>query len=205
MIKDLILDILFPKKCAGCGKESSYVCKKCEMYMLDVPEAIGLTALWEYNGIVKQLIHRIKFNGEYDIIKELVNKKDFDVAENAIITYVPMHIKKQRKRGFNQAEIIAKEISKKLDKPVVKMLEKIKQTKDQASLNKEARLKNPKGCFSAVETRPLKKLRSLIRGRVSVLLVDDVYTSGATMQECSKVLHKAGIEKVWGFVIARTV
>lgn len=202
MIKDLILDILFPKECAGCEMQGAYICKKCEMYMLDVPQAIGLTALWEYNGIVKEMIHRIKFNGEYEIIKELVNKKDFDVAENAVITYVPMYIKKQRKRGFNQAEIIAREIGKKVNKPVVKMLEKIKETKDQASLDKEGRLKNPKGCFvlnQVYATSPKLGLRQ------PIVLVDDVYTSGATMQECCKVLHKAGIDNIWGFVIARTV
>lgn len=203
MILDSVLDILFPKYCAGCGREGTYICKKCEMFMVDVPEAIGVTSFWEYSGIVKELIHRIKFNGEFDIIKELISKKEFQVQNDTIITFVPMHIKKKKKRGFNQAEIIAKEIGQKTGCKVVKMLEKIKQTKDQAKLNKEERLNNIKGVF--VGAHPLKKLRSLTIGRASILLVDDVYTSGATMQECIKVLRGVGFKNIWGFTLARTI
>ena len=191
-----LLDILFPKYCAGCGKEGNYVCKKCELYMVDTLQMPGFTALWEYNGVVKELIHRIKFEGEYDIIKELVNKKDFEIADNTIITYVPMHIKKQKKRGFNQAEIIAKEIGKKTNKPVVKMLKKIKEISDQAKLDKTARLENVRNVFQFCVKPGFTQ---------NVLLVDDVYTSGATMQECSKVLRKAGIENISGFTLAKTV
>ena len=196
MIKDLILDVLFPKKCIACGKEGKYVCKDCELYMLDVPKTAGLTVLWEYNGIVKELVHRIKFNGEYEIIKELLDKKGFEIAEDAVITYVPMHVRKQKKRGFNQAEIIAMEIGKKSNKPVIKMLEKVRQTKDQASLNKEERLKNLKNTFCFCGRPGLPQ---------NVVLVDDVYTSGATMQECCRTLRNGGINNIQGFVIARTV
>lgn len=200
MIKELILDILFPKYCFGCGKEGLYICKECELFMTDVQHSVlhNLVAFWEYSGIVKELIHRIKFNGEYDIIKELINKKDFEVAENAVITYVPMHIKKQRKRGFNQAEIIARELGRKTGKPVVKLLEKIKETKDQATLDKAARLENVKNTFRFCGSPGLPQISE-------VLLVDDVYTSGATMQECSKVLRKAGFKNIWGFTLAKTM
>ncbi len=80
------------------------------------------------------------------------------------------------------------------------MLEKIKQTKDQAKLEREERLENMKASFKAVG-----ETRSLARDRVSILLVDDVYTSGATMQECCKVLEKAGFKNIWGFTLARTI
>jgi competence protein ComFC len=197
-IKNCLLDVLFPKYCLGCGKEGLYICKKCEIYMMDVPQPIGGISFWEYNGIIKEAIHRIKFNGEYNIIKELIAKKDFELQDGAIITFVPMHIKKKKKRGFNQAEIIAREIGRKTGRPVVKLLEKVKETKDQASLGKEARLDNVKGSF-----REAPACRQA--GVHSILLVDDVYTSGATMQECSRVLRKAGFENISYFTLARTV
>jgi len=195
-IKNCLLDILFPKKCVGCGKQGKYVCEKCELYIVDALQLPGFTALWEYNGIIKELIHRIKFNGEYDIIKELVGKKDFEIAEDATITYVPMHIKKQKKRGFNQAEIIAREIGKKVNRPVVKMLERTKKTSDQAKLDKTARLENVRNAFQICVKPGFTQ---------NVLLIDDVYTSGATMQECSKVLRKSGINNISYFTLARTV
>lgn len=74
MIKDIILDIIFPKYCLGCGKEGTYICKNCEVYLMDVQPMHELTALWEYNGLIKEAIKRIKFNGEWAIIKELIEK-----------------------------------------------------------------------------------------------------------------------------------
>lgn len=202
-LKDTLLDILFPKYCLGCGREGLYICKKCELFILEVNNFGSLTSFWEYNGIIKEAIHQIKYNGAYDIVRELVDKKDFEIEKDTIITYVPMYIKKQKKRGFNQAEIIAKEVGRKTGFLVVKMLEKIKETKDQAKLNREERLENLKDSFR--EARPLKKLRSLMRGRASILLVDDVYTSGATMEECSKGLRKAGVKNISYFTLARTI
>jgi len=63
-VKDVILDLIFPKYCLGCGKEGQYICKNCELYLMDVPPMAELTSLWEYNGIIKEAIRRIKFNSE---------------------------------------------------------------------------------------------------------------------------------------------
>ena len=106
-----------------------------------------------------------------------------------------MYIKGKKRRGFNQSEIIAKELGRISNCKVVSLLSKIKDTEDQARLNKEERLKNIKNCFKLCD-RP---------GLSQVLLVDDVFTTGATMKECCKVLKQAGIKKVWGFTLARTV
>jgi len=192
----MILDILFPKKCLGCGKEGKYICKNCELFMLDLSEAWPLTSFWEYNGIVKKAIHQIKYGGTYDMVREIVNKKEFEIDKNTVITFVPMYIKKEKERGFNQAEIIAKEISRKTGLPVVKLLEKTKETPDQASLNKEQRLVNLQNTFAICDRLSLSQ---------NVLLVDDVYTTGATMEECRKVLYKAGFRNINYFTLARTV
>ncbi len=198
-IKNLILDILLPKKCLGCGKEGSYICSQCDLFLLDLPvfSETPVLSFWEYNGLIKKAIHLAKYCGGYDILRELVNKKDFELKENTIITFVPMHIKEKRKRGFNQSEIIAQEIGKKTGMSVVKLLEKIKETPEQAKLNREERLQNLKESFISREVEPL--------GDKSVLLVDDVYTTGATMLECVKTLNKAGYKNIQCFTLAKTI
>jgi len=190
----IVLDILFPKYCLGCGKEGTYICKDCELFMNETNNPDNLITFWEYNGIVKEAIKRIK-NGSYDIVKELISKRDFEIAENAYITYVPMYVKKQKTRGFNQAEVIAKELGKKSGRPVIKLLEKIRDTEDQTKLDEEERLENIRGSF--------KSIRSL--QQTPLLLVDDFYTTGATMQECSETLKRAGFNEISYFAIAKAI
>jgi len=115
--------------------------------------------------------------------------------------------KKERERGFNQAEVIAKELGKKLNKPVVKMLDKIKETSDQIGLSREDRLKNLKDCFQTRRGPDSRRLRSsfLETGPLEILLVDDVYTTGATMEGCRRTLGRAGFKNIWGFTIAKTI
>jgi len=168
--------------------------------MNEVNSAGNLISFWEYNGIVKEAIKQIKYKGVYDIVRELINKKYFEIADNTIITYIPMHIKKKKKRGFNQAEIIAREVGRKMGVPVAKLLEKIKPTRGQAKLSKEERLENLKNCFSIVGADLCVSPQM-----PNVLLVDDVYTTGATMAECAKVLCKAGFENINYFTLARAV
>ena len=207
LFKNLVLDVLFPKYCLGCGREGAYICKDCELFMLDLSEAWPLTSMWEYNGIVKRAIKQAKYKGEYEILKELVGAIHELPVKNAIITYVPMHIKDKKRRGFNQAEIIAKELGKKYNLPVVKLLEKIRQTLEQAKLTREERLKNLVG---AIHESPESKI--IIHARAirelplsNILLVDDVYTTGATMAECARILHKAGFKNIWPLTLAKTI
>lgn len=220
MIKDLLLDVLFPKLCVGCGKEGKYICAKCSIFISECeslrevrPLGIGrtstkldgLTSLWAYEGIIKELIHAIKYQGITDIIKELISLINIDIYYS-YITYVPMYLKGEKQRGFNQARLIAKELSSNNEARVINLLEKIKDTEPQMKLNQEERLENIKGSFRLKEARPLENFnKEAVRGRASILLVDDVFTTGATMQECCKVLKQAGIKKVWGFTLARTV
>jgi len=224
MLKDLLLDILFPKFCIGCGKEGKYICERCNIFTSETEpiyfkqEKYGLDSLisiWEYEGLMKKAIHQIKYQGITDIIKELMKMVEIEGIGRTgvgpglapIITYVPMYKKREKKRGFNQAKIIAQELAKKTGFQVIPLLKKTKDTKPQMELNQEERLENIKGCFKLIETRPLgNSNEEAVRGRVSeVILVDDVYTTGATMRECAKVLKKAGVKKVTGFVLARTV
>ena len=211
VIKDLVLDILFPRICVGCGKEGTYICDKCKVFVSEAEPIIytgecldGLISVWDYEGLIKELIQMIKYQGVTDIIKELMSLIDIKIYY-PYITYVPMHIKRKKRRGFNQSELIAKELSKKskarLDSArharTLSLLEKVVDTKDQAKLSKEERLENVKDSFKFWDRLGLSQVSQ-------VLLVDDVFTTGATMRECCKVLKQAGIKKVLGFTLART-
>ena len=212
-IKEGILDILLPKNCLGCGKEGLYICKDCEIFLSEVPNIAEAKprqeetmSVWEYEGIIEEAIWKIKYGGCYDIINELMEKAFekiiLELPEDTYITYVPMYKKKERERGFNQAELIARKVGEKTRRPVIKLLEKTKNNRTQVGLNPQERIDNVKNAFvfiNLVKT-PMIKARPQ-----SALLVDDVYTTGATMKECMKVLRGAGVKTVWGFTIARKV
>lgn len=270
-----LLYILFPRFCLGCGKEGKYICENCQNFLgeasLICPVCSkpsftgekhsncsnrytldGFTAIWEYQGIVQELIHTVKYRGISNILSEAVAKafevmlKDeirfkpffqFLLLPDVYISYVPMFRKKEKQRGFNQAQLIAQEISKTLEKPVLSLLEKIKDTQSQTDLTREQRIENVKESFSlrkqvflnrfplstpyssrltglaprlkksvfSANDKPLDTKNLFSRPKASVLLVDDIWTTGATMRECCKVLKMAGIERVWGFTLARTV
>ena len=120
----------------------------------------------------------------------------FLLQKDTALTFVPMWKAKERKRGHNQAELIAREIAVISGNPLASLLEKTKDTKSQTELKKEERLQNVKDSF--------RYLAEICVPQKAVL-VDDIWTTGATMRECCKVLKKAGAKEVWGFTLARTV
>lgn len=112
-----------------------------------------------------------------------------------LVVPVPLNRKKQKLRGFNQAEALAQEFARRTGLPCLSLLRKIKPSRSQVELEREERLKNVLGSFSA-SPRP-----SL--GERKIILIDDVATTGATLNECAKVLKKEGAGEVWGLVVAR--
>jgi ComF family protein len=213
-IKEFILDLIFPKFCLGCKKEGSFLCEDC-FSILDIStnhqrfKGKNLTDLYfpvNYeNFLVKKLIQNFKYP---PLIKELKKelaliiishlllldkKPDFS---DFILVPIPLSKKKLRWRGFNQAEEIARELANFLKIPLISdCLVKIKETKDQVELSEKERRENVKGVFFV-------KNKEEIVGR-NILLVDDVFTTGATMEEAARVLKEAGAEKIVGIVIAK--
>ena len=215
-VKEELFDILLPKRCLGCGREGRYICQDCSLFISEASMIYpggylqGLVSIWEYEGLIKKLLFQIKYNGLKDAAGELVENAFSCLAKNEAhfysflafllnkdtsITYVPMEKKKEKKRGFNQAKLIANEIGKISGREVTPLLIKIRETPSQTDLDKEARLTNVKDAFESLENR----------SRENVVLVDDIFTTGATMRECSKILKKAGVKNIWGFTLARTV
>ncbi|MDP2909570.1 MAG: ComF family protein [bacterium] len=203
-LKENIIDILLPRTCVGCGKEGKYICEKCGLFLSEAPSIFltsgleELASAWEYEGLTKNIIFKIKYEGAFDMINELVGKafeiREPYIPEDTTITFVPMFKKKEKRRGFNQAELIAKKVGEITGREVLPLLEKIKDTPSQTELNKEERMTNVKDSFQR------KKGANCYN---NVLLVDDVWTSGATMQECCRILKRSGVKRVFGFTLAR--
>lgn len=230
--KEFILDIIFPKYCINCGKEGGYLCPDC-FSLIDIfeqqycpfcfpPKIVfegktcisckkfkklnGLYCAASYDSfIVKKLINQFKYGPHIKelskplaslIINHLMNLNKLSTFNNFSLIPVPLHKKKLRQRGFNQAQELAKELSETLKIPIINnVLIKIKQTPAQMELKKEEREKNIRGVFSCQKP-------DLIRDK-KILLVDDVLTTGSTMEECTRALKGAGAKEVWGIVAAR--
>ena len=121
------------------------------------------------------------------LISTLANTSNWDA-----VVPVPLHWTRKWSRGFNQSLILAKAVSKTLGIPVLSALRRTKRTKDQTKLSREARLANVRGAFRAV---------CKVKGR-KVLLLDDVTTTGATLEECRRVLTQAGAAEISAAVVA---
>ncbi len=193
-----------PKKCLGCGREGQYICKDCAIFLSEVnmfeaePRTSKTASLWEYEGLMERLILKIKYDGCYDIIQELIDKvfekKELDLPADTYITYVPMYRKKEKRRGFNQAELIAKKVGERTGRPVVRLLEKIKDNRSHVGLNPQERIENVKSVFAFKKESACPE---------NILVVDDFLVSGATIRECFRVLKQAGAKNIVGFTLAK--
>jgi ComF family protein len=212
--KEFLLDLIFPKFCLGCKKEGSFLCEDC-FSTLEIStshqkfKGKNLADLYfpvNYeNFLVKKLIQNFKYP---PLIKELKKELAFLIISHFllldkkpdfsdfILVPIPLSKKKLKRRGFNQAEEIAKELAEFLKIPLISdCLIKTKETKDQVELSEKERKENVKGAFFI-------KNKEKIVGK-NVLLVDDVFTTGATIEEAARVLKEAGAKKIVGIVIAR--
>jgi ComF family protein len=217
-----IIDFLFPKFCVGCGIYGKDLCSECfrDLSIADqiCPECgedspmgwvhprcrkklgmDGLIAIYDYRDIkLKAAIDGIKFDFNKGLIKDLLRNFRFEtgVAFDYLIP-VPLHFYRQNWRGFNQAEEIALVVGRRMKAPILNVLTRSRKTKQQSMISdRKEREKNVKGAFS-IRNENGKKLKGK-----KVLLIDDVFTSGADMRECARVLKKMGVEMVWGLALA---
>lgn len=213
-IKKFLLNLFFPKFCFGCQQEGSYLCLDCqstlEISKFHQPYCTQnlkdlYFALPYQNPLLKNLIQKFKY---HPFVKELAKPLSFLIIEHFKlldnppdfrdfhIIPIPLEKKKLKKRGFNQAEEIAKVLSSFLDLPLIlDCLIKTKETIAQVKLTIEERKENIKGVFSIQN-------EELIRNK-KILLIDDIYTTGSTMEEAAKTLKKAGAKEIIGLVVAR--
>ena len=153
-------------------------------------------SLFHYHGAVAKALQLVKQEGTEEFVRFFakqikVNQQDFirQMAPECIVP-VPLHSSKLRSRGFNQAELLAEALGDETGLPVRKLLFKKKKTKDQKSLSRNQRVKNVKDAFRADE-------EELISGvPFSVLLLDDVFTTGSTLTACAVALKACGVTRV---------
>src|SRR3989344_4652627 len=196
-----ILAVLFPKKCLGCKKENEILCSDCllKINRPDTPYLNGVRIAANYQDLVlKKALWMLKYRGVKQLAKplaELIKERVWKKLETGdwLIVPVPLSKKKLRHRGYNQAELIAKELS---DNVRADILFKKFHTKSQVEVkDKEERLAN---IIDSFEIKNPEK----IKGK-KIILIDDVLTTGATMREAKKVLKQAGAKKVVGVAVAR--
>jgi len=196
-----ILAVLFPQKCLGCKKENEILCPDCLLKISrpDTPYLNGVHIAANYQDLVlKKALWMLKYQGVKQLAKplaELIKERVWKKLETGdwLIVPVPLSKKKLRRRGYNQAELIAKELS---DNVRADILFKKFHTKSQVEVkDKEERLANIIGSFAIKNPEKIKGKK--------IILIDDVLTTSATMSEAKKVLKQAGAKKVIGVVVAR--
>lgn len=170
----------------------------------------GLTSVFAYKGLIAKAITKLKYKFIFDIAEDLVevflSSCGEDIAfgnycqkEKPNLVPIPLHPHRLRWRGFNQSELLGKIIAENLGLQFIPdLLVRVKNTKPQMELSERERHENIRGAFSLKQQLP----NNLITNN-SILLFDDVWTSGATIKEAGKILKQNGVKKVWGLTIAR--
>ena len=208
------LDLLFPPKCPFCEgvleDPRAPLCSACQPQLLWLDEkdsfrkvdfSAGCWSVLEYRDAVREAVHRYKFTpvrARGEALGKLMAQcaADHPEIQPEIITWVPLSRKRRRKRGFDQAEELARTMERELGIPAEGVLRKDTDTRQQSSIrDKQQRRANVLGVYSLCPGAD-------VRGKC-LLLVDDVITSGATLSSCAKVLAEAGAEKVWCVTLAQ--
>ena len=218
------LDLVFPRWCLGCGREGGYICGTCrpalpsiappvcarcgrpisvEMACSACPEGEmsidGIRSPFLFEGVVRRAIHELKYNNLRDLASTLAGMLHEYVTQNPlpgeVLAPVPLHPRRLRERGYNQSALVARELGRLTGMPVVEgSLVRSGQAPPQVrSAGAEERRRNVAAAFACRDRR--------LAG-INVVLIDDVSTSGATLNACAGVLKSAGAASVWGLVIA---
>ncbi|MEI7424672.1 MAG: ComF family protein [Candidatus Staskawiczbacteria bacterium] len=185
-------------------EQKSGKCNRCQNKKLS---GLYFALPYKEKTLTRKLIYQFKYQPYLkDLAKTLASiliehfillaKNTDEVWNNSVLIPIPLDKKKLKIRGYNQSEELAKELSIILQIPlIIDNLVKIKNTKPQMELSKEEREKNLENAFE------IKNPNELLGKKI--FLVDDVYTTGSTMEECAKVLKDSGIKNVWGICLAR--
>jgi len=196
------LNAIFPPKCVFCNEFGYVFCDLClgKCRPLNKTFCIGDLSVYccfEYEGLVRKCVKKAKYSSrQFAALKVLVKRGicTAKVPSRFVVMPIPLSKEKVKARGFNQAHIIACILSEKLELPYQNSnLIRIKDTKAQYTLGRKRRMDNLKGAFQV-----MGDVSSL-----SVLLVDDVCTSGATFLEASRVLYAAGVKEVRCFALSK--
>jgi len=222
-IRDIILDAVFPHKCV-CGKWGALLCEECKGEIRVDKTGLcpgckrisefgrtcpacrhrsnltGVMILGPHKGILKDLIWKYKYKFIADISKPLAGLiqdrfGDFLRDKRFLVTYSPASKERLHYRGFNQAQMLAENVSMGLDLRCENLLRKDNNVITQVGHTRRERLANIKDKIKYIGSTDIPNKK--------VLVIDDVYTTGATLEECAKVLRQSGFREVWGLVLSR--
>ena len=192
-----MLNWLFPtySTCILCGREdiSSVDIGICSVCVDNKCFSEDKRAVFDYDDKKKKLVLGLKYNNRRYLAKIFAGlaKDKIAMISYDIVCFVPTM--KEKERGYNQAELIARAID---NKRSVKALVKIKDIPSQTTLSARQRMENVKGAYAVID-------KSLVLGK-RILLIDDVYTTGSTIKECAKMLYQSGAKEVNIFTIFKT-
>lgn len=218
MIIEKLVSIISQNECLVCNRPGELVCQECwqNQFVMRQPACFMCNALspngqtcqlcrrksclngvitnFRMSGYMKELIYQLKYYGHRETAIFLSQHISPNLANLKIdlVTYVPATGKSQRRRGYNQAQILAKEVAKSMNLPLQSTLLRLRHT-DQIGLGRSQRFDSVKGNF-------------LSRGNQigkNILIIDDVITTGATLNECAKILKASGAKKIWGLAVAK--
>lgn len=212
-----ILEYIYPPTCGVCGKIcKEYICNKCSIKLRkhEIKNnhviKIGnkekhfdeLLCIFKYEDIIRDIIIKYKFQNKPYLYKTfakiiLKNEKTCGFLEKYdIIIPVPISKKRKHERGYNQTQLIAKEIAKILNiKLGNNILIKERDTKAQSELSKKDRAINIKDVFKITDNKTIKNMK--------ILIFDDIYTTGSTANECARILKESGAKKIGVLTIAK--
>lgn len=231
-LRNFLLDILFPTFCLSCNLEGSFLCASCKTTLPNVPPAcIGcgiltpgdsshppghtclrcrkktlistfFSPLAYQHPLVRRLIHEFKYRrirGLSPILADLITSYleyyAVSLPEHSVIMAIPLHPRKQRVRGFNQARLLAQDICLSLLHPIeTNNLIRIVSRPAQAKLDAKHRRMNTEDMFALLKPQD-------VRGK-HIILIDDVKTTGTTLEQAATVLKKAGARRIWAITVA---
>ncbi|MFO8101275.1 MAG: ComF family protein [Dehalococcoidia bacterium] len=223
-IPEAFLDLLFPLRCIGCGMEGGLICPSCTRGFPPLPSPFcercglplkgaascpkcnanplqinGIRSIFLHEKLARDAIHTLKYNNLKSLAGPLANFMARYLQSNPlpadVLVPVPMHSKRLRRRGYNQAQLLAKELGKLMGLPLSSTsLVRVTNTTSQVALKAQGRQANVAGAFSCKDNDLAGK---------RVLLIDDVCTTGATLNACAISLKAAGAASVWGLTLSR--
>ncbi len=204
----VLLDFVYPPRCGGCDRRGEPFCEQCRRSVMPVNgklDVAGLEVIISaglFQGPLRNAIHNLKYSGDRSLVSPLALLiSDTLATEDAakldgdplVLVPVPLHSNRRKDRGFNQSELIARELSKITGWPIESGLVRSRDTRSQVGLHPEERLANVRDAFAwEGEVVPPR-----------VLLIDDVCTTGATLGQCADALTRAGAQQVYAATAAR--
>lgn len=199
------LDILFPPRCAGCGRVDAEWCERCAAALAAVPvalhhrtlETIPVASTGEHTGLLQRAVQALKYENTRILTSPLsqrlaagINQLEWPVEA---VVPVPLHESRLQARGYNQAQLLAEALSRTLGIPCYPdAVRRVRATRSQVGLNGADRRRNVQDAFAVGSSELLGK---------TVLVVDDVCTTGATLLACAQALHAAGARAVYAVTV----